>query len=581
MTLVENIRTILRMLRYYFVILKTVILLPTLTLAQTSPQQEFIKHFETTRLAMPNEAQLEKLTSVVKYPEPLNFILETVLSWTPQGKVQLMSTPCDPDVWQSRMQDSRISASIQLQGALVQKYFQECRTELETGKNSFLRNATEMMTMKLQSHQHPFMRRVVLGLPGGVKLKGLLALKGDNKRRPLVVIRLGIFSNVEDFKPERAWLMMLFEQAPFNVLLVENMTSSDFIMNNAGFAFGGYDEGIQNIHIAKILTDPLQPISQLVESVHLFGVSLGGHGVLYASLLNKFNSPKTRPLIQSFTALCPVVDLQKSMEGLVAGGAKSAFVDYWGRQRLKGLDKKIPTLVTYDNFSFLSKAISEVAKIYQGGLSYNSSIQLPPGIKDGTNFWELNNFWKNYKDVQQPVMIYATSQDPAVPFSYNSQRLRDKTLDYSSKNIRVIELPQGIHCTLPVAYDWHSISSLLQSYVLSHSPKFKMVERKMTVDLLEEDSGEFFKNGAHAAFQALEPSKKAGFVSLKVKLENQAGKTKKMRLMLPTAEFDFRFLNSEMTASEQEMLVRWMNQNIRMDVLAEAKQLEVRWSVAK
>lgn len=569
------------MLRYYFVILKSAILIPTLAFAQASPQQQFMKYFESSRVSMPNEAQLEKLTSVVKYPEPLNFILETVLSWTPQGKIQTMSTACNPDVWQSRMQDSRISSSIQLQGALVQKYFQDCRSELETGKNSFLRNATEMMTMKLQSHEHPFMRRVVLALPGGVKLKGLLALKGDNKRRPLVVIRAGIFSNVEDFKPERAWMMMLFEQAPFNVLLVENMTSSDFVMNNHGFAFGGYDEGIQNIHIARILQDPMQPLAQIVESVHLFGISLGGHGVLYASLLNKFNSPKSRPLIQSFTALCPVVDLQKSMEGLVAGGAKSAFVDYWGRQRLKGLDKKIPSLVTYDSFSFLSKAISEVAKIYQGGLSYNSSVQLPPGVKDGRNFWELNNFWHTYKDVQQPVLIYATSQDPAVPFSYNSQRLRDKTIDYSSKNIRVVELPQGIHCTLPVAYDWHAISSLLQSYVLSHSPKFRMIERKMMVDLLDEDFEDFLRNGAHAGFEALEPSKKAGFVSLKVKLENQAGKTKKMRLMLPIAEFDFRFLNSEISSPEQEMLVRWMNQNIRIDILPEAKQLQVRWSIAK
>ncbi len=40
----------------------------------------------------------------------------------------------------------------------------------------------------------------------------------------MVILRVGIFSNVNEFKAERAWLMMLFEQSPFNVLVLENMS---------------------------------------------------------------------------------------------------------------------------------------------------------------------------------------------------------------------------------------------------------------------------------------------------------------------------------------------------------------------
>ncbi len=51
---------------------------------------------------------------------------------------------------------------------------------------------------------------------------------------------------------------------------------------------------------------------------------------------------------------------------------KSAFVDLWSQQRLSGLNQKLPALVTYDGFSFLKKAIVEIARTYRGGLSYVS-----------------------------------------------------------------------------------------------------------------------------------------------------------------------------------------------------------------
>lgn len=494
-----------------------------------------------------------------------------------------MSAPCDIEVWQQRLMDPRILQNAALQGALIQKYFQECRTELETGVNAQISNFTKMMTMKFDFHRHSFFRRVVLNLPGNVKLKGLLGLKGDFKKRPFVVIRLGIFGSIEDFKPERAWAMMLFEQAPFNVLILENMSSSDFIANNSQFSFGGYDEGIQNIHVARLLKNPAEPLSQVVQSIHMFGVSLGGHGVLYSSLLNKFNSPAKNPLINSFTALCPVVHLKPTMTELTQGGFKSAFVDLWSRQRLQGLDAKIPTLVTHDSFSFLAKAISEISRTYRGGLSYNSSIKLQPGASDSENFWELNNFWKDYKQVEQPVLIYATQQDPAVPFDLNSQKLINKETTIPSKNIRVVELPQGVHCTLPVAYDWHVLSSLLQTYILSHSPGFSLEKRTLDFELDDEEWKGFFDKGSLVTFKVSEPGKKAGFANLEIEIENAKSKTKSMKLSLPLSQFDFRFLDDLISGPEQEMVVRWLNQNLKFTIIHENHKntLRAEWNVAK
>lgn len=560
----------------------TVVIFGTSFSLANSPQQAFMEQFQSSRIVFPKSESPILLNSPGRYPSSLNFIFELILGWTPQGKGHTQSSGCSPKVWAERMKDPRISSSVQIQAGLVQKYFHECRVELETGQNGAIANFTNMMTMNYEPQDHPFLRRVVINLPGNIKLKGLLGLKGDLKPRPLVLVRLGIFSSIEDFRPERAWMMMLFEQSPFNVLFLENMSSADFVANNSQFSFGGYDEGIQNILVARLLQNSDEPLSKLVQSVHVFGVSLGGHGVLFSSLLNKYNSSKRHLLIQSFTALCPVVDLQSTMRSLTQGGVTSTFVDIWSRQRLKGLDTKIPTIHPHESFAFLPQAISEVARTYRGGLSYVSSVRLPPGMVDSSQFWELNDFWRYYKKVAQPVLIFANQQDPAVPFALNSLRIISKNLPMDSKNIRVIELPQGVHCTLPVAYDWEALASIFQSYILSHSAGFKMTSKVLDVDLSDEEWTGFLDAQSKVEFEVQEPDKTSNFVAVELTLINSAGKEKLMSLSLPLSQFDFRFHNAKMTSSEQGMIVRWLNQNLHFELQSQKGNyfLRTSWDVA-
>lgn len=547
-----------------------------------SEQRGFIEQFASSRFSMPSENS-PWIDNPGRYPKPLNFLFQYVFAWTPTGEAPPLSDACSREKWQERMMDPRLKNSLQLQGALVEKYFRDCRSELETGSQNTLINAIRIMSLSYEPQTHPFLRRVIVNLPGNVKLKGLLALKGDLKRRPMVVIRLGIFSNVDDFRPERGWLMMLFEQAPFNVLVVENMTSTDFIANNSQFSFGGYDEGIQNIHIAKLLTSPAEPLAKIVQSVHLFGVSLGGHGVLFSSLLNKFNSPPKENLINSFTALCPVVNLQPTMRNLTENGWRSAMVDLWGQQRLSGLEEKVPSLKQYEMFHFMNKAVNEIARTYTGGLSYVSSIKLPPGMKDRGDFWGLNDFWSFYQDVKQPVVIYATQQDSVVPFPLNSEKIRDGEMKIKSKNLHVIDFPQGFHCTLPIPYDWSALSTLFQSYILSHSPGFELAEKTFEVDLSDEEWKGFFDQGTRASFKVYEPATKDKFASISLILKNSKNAEKSMRLSLPLSGFDFQFRNAELSQSEKDMIVRWLNQNlkVRMKVREGKPLLEASWKIAK
>lgn len=564
------------------VLIILILLFWTVTSPAKNLQWNFIEQFQSSRIWFPGDDSPLVANAPGRYPEPLNFLFSRILSWTPTGEGKLMTEACDPELWHKRMQDPRVRVSVNLQGGLVAKYFQDCKSEVETGDNGYLSNVVQMMSMKYESPNHPFMRRAIINLPGNIKLKGLLALKGDHKKRPLVIVRTGIFSSIEDFKPERAWMMMLFEQSPFNVLILENMSSSDFVENNTRFSFGGYDEGIQNILIAKMLTQKSEPLSQIIDSIHIFGISLGGHGVLFSSLLNKHNSAQRKPLIKSFTALCPVVDLNNTMINLTQSGFKSVVVDLWSQERLKGLYAKMPSLVNFGSFEFLSTAIAELARRYQGGLSYISAVKLPPGMKDGPEFWKLNDFWDFYHEVEEPVLILATEQDPAVPYNLNSQRLLNRELKVDSKNIRVVALPQGHHCTLPISYDWKALTTIFQSYILSHSPQFKMTERVLEIDISDEGGKEFSKEGIKVHFKVQPPEKKASFVKLALTLQNQKKQKQEMSLSLPLSEFEFRFFNAELTVPEQEMLIRWLNQNLSMRIIHQGQKIILRtsWSVA-
>ena len=528
------------------------------TFAQNQ-QQSFMERFQSKTIEFPGESSPYAKDSPGRYPAILKFLFQKVLSWNPDGVRGSYSAECDPALWQSRLNTSKVKSPV-LQSALIRRYLSECGTQLESGRSSGLSNFLKIMTLRFSNQDHPFLHRVVFHLPGNIKLKGYLALKGDTKKRPMVILRLGIFSSVEDFLPERFLLMQLFEQSPFNVLVLENMTGPDFIANNIDFAFGGYDEGIQNILVAQALSDPSEPLNALVDSVHLTGMSLGGHGVLFASLLNE-TAPKAR--IQSFLALCPVVNLRETVENLDNRGYESQAINFWSSHRLEGLREKIPSLAEASRFHILSKMMKAVVERYPGGLSYTPEIALPKGMKDSREFWKQNDYWSFYQNVHSPVMVWATEQDPLVTFSKNAASLHQD-------NIGVVLFKQGYHCTLPIAYHWDVISTLLQSYILSHSPNFHLTEEKMEIDMTEE---KLRAEDGSIHFDVGWVEGKEKFVRLEMH---------GFQLSLPLSSFDFNFLNPTLTPAEQRMLERWLQQNVSvtMKTEKEKKMLKISWKKA-
>lgn len=528
-----------------------------------SPQQLFLESFQSPQIQFPAEGSEFTKISPGRYPPVLKFLFQKALSWNPDGAPGSYSAACAPRLWQERLLSPGVREP-RLQSALLRRYLGECKGELETGRGLFS-NLLGIMTLRFSPQDHPFLHRVLFNLPGNIKLKGYLALKGDRKKRPLVVLRLGIFSSVEDFLPERYLLMQLFEQSPFNVLVVENMTGPDFIADNDRFSFGGYDEGLQNILLAQILRNSDEPLNKLVDSLHFVGMSLGGHGVLFASLLNQ---QMAKPPIQSFLAICPVVNLKETLHALEDGGAiERSAVNFWVSQRLEGLRLKVPSLAKISRFDVLPAMIKAQETSYRGGLSYDSvRIRLPEGMKDAPDFWKMNDFWPLYRDVQAPVIVWSTEQDPIVPFAKNAENLH-------RPNIGVVPFSQGVHCTLPIAYRWDAITTLLQAQILSQAPGFQLASEKMRIEI---DSGEgrWSEREGVIPFDVKWIRGQEKFVSLEMKGFN---------LSLPLASFDFEFRNPALSASEQRMLERWLHQNLSVQLLKEneKKFLQIVWTHAK
>ena len=128
-------------------------------------------------------------------------------------------------------------------------YFERCSKALETGHNNIFRNTYETLFLRLHPAQHPYARHVMFHLPGGIRLKGLLALKGDLRKRPLVILRLGIFSNTQEFFPERYLFMQMFEQESVTAFLTALQQTPHIL------AMQGKSEGVWAVKAGEEVND--------------------------------------------------------------------------------------------------------------------------------------------------------------------------------------------------------------------------------------------------------------------------------------------------------------------------------------
>lgn len=302
----------------------------------------------------------------------------------------------------------------------------------------------------------PRMRGIEFELKDGTKVRGMLGLQMTDEPRPLVIFRCGLFCNSSRALAEKFLIQHYFGDSDFHFLLIGSSTSAERVELNGEFRVDGIKDAEENLEILGILRAPKHELSKRFSTYHLAGVSHGGQGVLMAHALQKADGYKT------FTAICPVVQLNETLQSLLQTDAEAYMTGVWFWYRLRkaaAFDPKLKSLfekVHPWNVHQFAKRLSQDLP----GLSKE-----PISTEE---YWKRNNVLEVWGDpakslAKWPILLMGSSND-FLPVNLNFSQLRPY---YSplNPNLAMIEFPNAAHCALSLAYDWKLISNILQDFV--------------------------------------------------------------------------------------------------------------------
>jgi hypothetical protein len=152
----------------------------------------------------------------------------------------------------------------------------------------------------------PYLRKIQIPLPDGRRLRGTLAIKPG--AHDLVVVRCGMFCNDEGGPTGPLAIMNLFEENPVHLLLLNSNTGLDFAQDNGLSYVGPFDEGFQNLQAGKYIFEKQAELGLKIRDLRIVGMSLGGLSALYSSVYFNTSDEFLYLRVNSFLALCPLVD---------------------------------------------------------------------------------------------------------------------------------------------------------------------------------------------------------------------------------------------------------------------------------
>ena len=160
-----------------------------------------------------------------------------------------ISAACDPHRFEESILNKKRSTAEFY--TVTKNYFKKCSSELSQGTLKGILGLVKFSMYQYQFFRHPQIKSMTVTLENGTKIPAILALKLDPRPRPLVIVRCGVFCSAGQSATTKAYMMHLFDQSPFNVMILANQTGIDYLEMNKRVSLGGWAEGYENLEVAE------------------------------------------------------------------------------------------------------------------------------------------------------------------------------------------------------------------------------------------------------------------------------------------------------------------------------------------
>lgn len=427
--------------------------------------------FNTKVLAQDQYTEAEFLRQIVKEAsenEASSKLIENkgLLSVVPTGSIDKLIDPkCDPKEFETSV--LKIKQSKEYFAAL-NSYFQKCGNTLAKKGSTGLGSLLNYAQIEYPFFQHPLVKKFSIKLDSGVTVPAILAMKNDSKPRPLVIFRCGSFGSAGESSSPINFLIQLYDQTPFNVLIIASKTGMDYMKTNHFFSIGGWEEGFESVQVANWMKDKWE-FKDRISSIHHVGISLGGNDAVMSSYYNDTNlRPDGRKVFNSVTAVCPVIQLKPTLDKVYSSLAVGTVFAISTRQQLKNA---APYLHDVPELAMEGQNVSRKEMVDLIGKMATTSLEKRGTSLTVDQFFQRQNFL-NMPEVKTPMLVWASKDDIVVNNQMNAGMLAADPRYSKSDTTGFLNLDYGNHCAFSAAYSFPVASAVFRTFILNNSPEF-------------------------------------------------------------------------------------------------------------
>ncbi|MBO9666899.1 MAG: hypothetical protein J7501_08810 [Bdellovibrio sp.] len=406
--------------------------------------------------------------SVTRALDPSALSVQDIFTSVPSSQnYKDISPECDPKFFEDSVLAKKKNTPEYFKA--LKEYFSECQLELSQRSPKGALSLARMALDEYYFLQHPQVKKFVITLNNGTKVPAIMALKQDPTPRPLVILKCGVFCGATQSPMMKNYLIQLFDQAPFNVVLLANQTGMDYLYANSSLSLGGWGEGFESLQVGKWLREKWE-YRERISSVHLMGMSLGGNAAVFGASYNDlYPMEDGKKVFSSVVAICPVMTLKPTLEVLYNDNTVGTVFTEMTKSQFRGARDHltdIPDLLTDDKFPKKSGMPD-----YLGSLA-STSLQRRGIASTPASYFKNNNFWNLTHRIETPMLVWASKDDIVVSNKLNAQVMEKDEYYQNAPNVAVLNLNYGSHCAFSSAYGYQAASVVLRTFVLAHSPEF-------------------------------------------------------------------------------------------------------------